>query len=223
MPGFCPWGSGVYSGWFCRGGLCLGCFVRGFVRVGGIYQGVLSGGVCPGGFVRACPRGVWSIGGFCPAEYCPWGFVRGICSGGGGGCPRIIFLCRGKGGKGVSRCQCLPLSLSKQTNLDLQTKLMVSWLTSILYYTNSVNIAVSTYRQYQLACRSIFNKIELVDQLKQCTQIYLQKIASCIHLQIPIEILKITTISDMHHCETYMYNNFQQNRVSRSVRTVNTN
>ena len=126
LPGFCPRGSGVYSGWFCRGGLCLGCFVGGFVRVVGIYQGVLSGGVCPGGFVRGgfvrgfcpgvfCPRGVLSIGGFCPAEYCPWGFVRGICSGGGGGCPRIIFLCRGKGWEGGIAMP-VPATITEQTN-----------------------------------------------------------------------------------------------------------
>ena len=30
-------------------------------------------------------------------------------------------------------------------------------------------------------------------------------------------------ISDMHHCTTYMHINFQQNRVSRSVKTVHTN
>ena len=32
-----------------------------------------------------------------------------------------------------------------------------------------------------------------------------------------------STISDMHHRKTYMYINFQQNRVSRSVKTVHTN
>ena len=30
-------------------------------------------------------------------------------------------------------------------------------------------------------------------------------------------------ISNMHHRKTYMYNNFQQNRVSRPVKTVHTN
>ena len=30
-------------------------------------------------------------------------------------------------------------------------------------------------------------------------------------------------ISDMHHCVTYMYFNFQQNRASRSVKTEHTN
>ena len=29
-----------------------------------------------------------------------------------------------------------------------------------------------------------------------------------------------STLSDMHHRKTYMYINFQQNRVSRSVKTV---
>ena len=32
-----------------------------------------------------------------------------------------------------------------------------------------------------------------------------------------------STLSDMHHRKTYMYNNFQQNWVSRSVKTVHTN
>ena len=31
------------------------------------------------------------------------------------------------------------------------------------------------------------------------------------------------TLSDMHHRKTNMYTNFQQNRVSRSVKTVHTN
>ena len=34
---------------------------------------------------------------------------------------------------------------------------------------------------------------------------------------------KKSTLSDMHHHKTYMYINFQQNRVSRSVKTVDTN
>ena len=32
-----------------------------------------------------------------------------------------------------------------------------------------------------------------------------------------------STLSDMRHCKTYMYVNFQQNRVNRSVKTVHTN
>ena len=49
---------------------------------------------------------------------------------------------------------------------------------------------------------SIFRKIGLKDQSKLCTQIYLQKIASCINLQLPIEILKKSTVSDMHYSIT---------------------
>ena len=39
-------------------------------------------------------------------------------------------------------------------------------------------------------CISIFSKIGLVDQSKLCTQIYLQKFAYCINLQLAIRILK---------------------------------
>ena len=39
-------------------------------------------------------------------------------------------------------------------------------------------------------CRSIFSKIRLVDQSKLCTQIYLQKFANCINLQLAIRISK---------------------------------
>ena len=41
-------------------------------------------------------------------------------------------------------------------------------------------------------CRpiSIFSKIRLVDQSKPCTQIYLQKFANCINLQLAIRISK---------------------------------
>ena len=46
--------------------------------------------------------------------------------------------------------------------------------------------------------------------------------ASCINLQLPIVILKKINF-DMHHHKTYMYINFQQNRVCRSVKTVHTN
>ena len=46
---------------------------------------------------------------------------------------------------------------------------------------------------------SIFSRIEFVDQSKPCTQIYLQEIASCINLQLPIVILKKSIISDMRH------------------------
>ena len=49
-----------------------------------------------------------------------------------------------------------------------------------------------------------------------------KNIASCIHLQLQIIILKKSTLSDMHHRKTYMYINFQQNRISRSIKTVYT-
>ena len=39
-------------------------------------------------------------------------------------------------------------------------------------------------------CTSIFSKIGSVDQSKPCTQIYLQKIANCINLQLAIRISK---------------------------------
>ena len=47
--------------------------------------------------------------------------------------------------------------------------------------------------------------------------------ASCVNLQLPIVILKKSIILDIHHHKTYMYINFQQNRVNRSVITVHTN
>ena len=43
------------------------------------------------------------------------------------------------------------------------------------------------------------------------------------NLQLPILISKKSIISDMHHPAMYMYINFQQNRVSSSVKTVHTN
>ena len=55
------------------------------------------------------------------------------------------------------------------------------------------------------------------------TNVFAKKIASCVNLQLPIESFKKSTLSDMHHRKTYLYNNFQQNRVSRSVKTVHTN
>ena len=52
---------------------------------------------------------------------------------------------------------------------------------------------------------SIFSKIGLVDQPKSCTQMYFQKIISCINLQLPIVISNKSIIADIHHCITYMY------------------
>ena len=57
--------------------------------------------------------------------------------------------------------------------------------------------------QQNWVCRSV----------KPCTQSSLHNIASCIDLQLPIVIWKKIIIFDMHHHKTYMYINFQQNRV----------
>ena len=78
-------------------------------------------------------------------------------------------------------------------------------------------------RHYKRTCISIFNKLGLVDQSKPCILIYLQKMASCINLQLPIVILKKSILFDMHHHKTYMYIDFPQNLVSRSIKTVHTN
>ena len=53
--------------------------------------------------------------------------------------------------------------------------------------------------------------------------VFSKKIASCINLQLPIVTFKKSIIFDLHHHTTYMYINFQQNRVRRSVKTVHTN
>ena len=70
---------------------------------------------------------------------------------------------------------------------------------------------------------SIASIIGCVDQSKACTLLYLQEIASCINLQVPIVIFKELIMSDIHRRIAYMYINFQQNRFSRSVKTVHIN
>ena len=52
---------------------------------------------------------------------------------------------------------------------------------------------------------------------------YLEKNASCINLQLPIAMFKKSTLSNINHRKMYMYINFQQNWVSRSVKNVHTN
>ena len=54
-------------------------------------------------------------------------------------------------------------------------------------------------------------------------QIYLQKIAGCISLQLPILYLVKSILLDMHYQKVNMYINFKQNRVNRSVITKHTN
>ena len=71
---------------------------------------------------------------------------------------------------------------------------------------------------------NFYKKWVNIDQSKTMhTHLFAKKIVSCINLQLPIVILKENNISDMHHCVTYMYINFQQNRASRSVKTEHTN
>ena len=43
------------------------------------------------------------------------------------------------------------------------------------------------------------------------------------NLQLPILISEKSIISDMHHRTMYIHINFQQNRASRSAKTVHTN
>ena len=54
------------------------------------------------------------------------------------------------------------------------------------------------------------------------TNVFRKKIASCINLQLPIVMFKKSTLANMHHRKTYLYINFQQNRVSRSVKNIHT-
>ena len=70
---------------------------------------------------------------------------------------------------------------------------------------------------------SIFSIIGWVDQSKVCTLIYLQNIASCINLQLPIVNFKESIMSDIYRRKAYMYTNVQQNRISRSVKNVHIN
>ena len=58
----------------------------------------------------------------------------------------------------------------------------------------------------------------LIDKSKLCAQICLHKKACCTNLQLPIQFFVKLIISDMHHCITYMYINFQQNRVNGVVK-----
>ena len=61
---------------------------------------------------------------------------------------------------------------------------------------------------------SISSKIGLVDKPKSCTQMYLQKIISCINLQLPIVISNKSIIADIRHRITYMYLNFYKKWVN---------
>ena len=53
-----------------------------------------------------------------------------------------------------------------------------------------LNRLIQTCIIVKCTCISIFSKIGLVDQSKPCTQVYLQKFANCINLQLAIRISK---------------------------------
>ena len=62
-----------------------------------------------------------------------------------------------------------------------------------------------------------------IDQSKPCIQSYLPKNRKLHKYATYNSNFEIKLLSDMHHRITYLYINFQQNRVSRSVKTVHTN
>ena len=62
-----------------------------------------------------------------------------------------------------------------------------------------------------------------IDQSKPCTQSYLQKNRKLHNYATYNSNFTTKLFSDMHHRITYLHINFQQNRVSRSVKTVHTN
>ena len=55
------------------------------------------------------------------------------------------------------------------------------------------------------------------------TNVFAKKCKLHTFATISIIFFKKSITLDMHHHKTYMYNNFQQNRVCRSVNTVYTN
>ena len=61
-----------------------------------------------------------------------------------------------------------------------------------------------------------------IDQSKPFTQIYFQKNRKLHKYATYNSNFETKFLSDMHHRITYMYINFQQNRASRSVKTVHT-
>ena len=62
-----------------------------------------------------------------------------------------------------------------------------------------------------------------IDQSKPCIQSYLQKNRKLHKYATYNSNFEIKLLSDMHHRITYLYINFQQNRVSGSVKTMHTN
>ena len=72
-------------------------------------------------------------------------------------------------------------------------------------------------------CITIFSKIGLVDQLKPCTQIYLQKFLICINLQLAIRIFKKSRLLNMHYTLTDIQADFEINRPVRCRNTTKRN
>ena len=67
------------------------------------------------------------------------------------------------------------------------------------------------------------NQVSIIDQSKPCTQVYLQKNCNLHKFATTNNNLENLILSDTHRHIPYRYINFQQNRVSRSVKTVHTN
>ena len=99
--------------------------------------------------------------------------------------------------------------------INLQLPMII--LEKINYFRHAswyiVHIYIYINFQHNRVCRSV--KSVHID--------IFAKIASCINLQLPIIIFKESIMSDMHRRKAYMYINFQQNWVGRSVKTVHIN
>ena len=72
-------------------------------------------------------------------------------------------------------------------------------------------------------CVSIFSTIGLKHKSQPCSQVYSQKNCKLHKFATTNTIFENITLLDMNHRRTYMHINFQQNWVSRSVKTVHTN
>ena len=86
----------------------------------------------------------------------------------------------------------------------------------------------SFFQQKQILKTNAYDAYEYFLAVQECTlEIMLvcikKKFATCVNLQLSIVSLKKSIILDIHPHNTYMYINFQQNRVNRSVITVHTN
>ena len=69
---------------------------------------------------------------------------------------------------------------------------------------------------------NFYQNLVSIDQSKTCTQSYLQKNRKLHKYATYNSNFETKLLSDMHHRITYLYINFQQNRVRRSVKAVHT-